>query len=149
MTSRVFHFNRIAQVDPRLVQFFAWWNRQGPFAITIPQTGGIRTNELLQARLFSEGMTRARSLADTPHGRGAAVDAYPAVLDPSGVYVAAIHLDAKTEMSRMLFRTYGELAEQHGLHWGGRFEPLNEHGLGWDLPHVEVHNWRELPYPPK
>lgn len=140
---RVFHFDRLAHCDKRLVDFFAWWQIAGPFPLTIPATGGLRHNSLEQARLFELGVTRAKSLQDTPHGRGAAVDAYPAILDPTGTYVVAIHRSAVDQDDVDRFATYGELAQKHGLEWGGSWPKFK------DLPHVQCPNWRELPYPPQ
>lgn len=32
----------------------------------------------------------------------------------------------------------GQIAERHGLTWGGRFQPKDKNGLGWDPDHFEV-----------
>ncbi len=144
---RVFHFNRCAGCDPRLIDFLVWWQTHGPFPVTIPQTGGIRNSEAEQMRLYVSKKSKARSLAETPHGRGGAIDAYPAILDPTGTYVANIHLDVKNQQSRELFQRFGVLARDHGLEWGGDFKPLDAHGIGWDCPHIQVPDWKELPYP--
>jgi len=32
----------------------------------------------------------------------------------------------------------GNMAESVGLDWGGRFQPLDKNGLGWDPDHFEV-----------
>jgi hypothetical protein len=141
MKVRVFHFNRVAMCDHRLVAFFSWWNIHGPFPITIPANGGLRTDELEQARFFAEGHSKAKTLDQTPHGRGGAVDAYPAILDPTGAYVAGIRIDPKDPQTKVLFTQYGSLAETHGLVWGGRWKFV-------DMPHVETPDWRDSPFPP-
>lgn len=141
MKQKVYHFNRVAMCDSRLVAFFAWWQRNGPFPITIPSSGGLRTDELEQARLFEGGFTKAKTLQQTPHGRGCAVDAYPAILDPTGTFVAGIRTDSKDPQTKVLFAQYGSLAETHGLVWGGRWKFV-------DMPHVETPDWKEAPFPP-
>jgi hypothetical protein len=137
----VFHFDRVEHCHPKLVAFFAWWGAHGPWPITIPASGGIRSDSLEQARLFAEGFTKARLLIDTPHGRGCAADAYPAILDPTSRFVAGVRNDAKDPRAAKMFAQYGALAETHGLTWGGRW-------TFQDLPHVEVPGWRDTPYPP-
>lgn len=141
----VFHFERLEGINRRLMTFAEWWQDHGPFPITIPETGGFRRDDALQAKLFAEGKTKAKTLEDTPHGRGAALDAYPAILDPTGKWVAGIHLTTDA-MGRELFRRYGVLAESFGFRWGGKFAPLDGNGLGWDCPHIELMGWRDLPY---
>ncbi len=144
-------------VDRRIVDFFLWWDEHGSFPLTIPPTGGVRTDEAVQAALYAQGrtspgpragedgfpalgltVTNARTLADTPHGRAAAADALPAVVK-NGVVVAVLVDDRDTKV-RLMFEAYGLLAEQHGLEWGGRFK-------GKDRPHVQCPNWRSLPMP--
>ncbi len=149
MKRRLFHFGRLNNCDPRILAFFEWWADEGPFPLTIPPGGGLRTDSAHQEGLFLAGYSRARTLDLTPHGRGAAADAYPAILDPSGSFVESIFLAAETTEGRKLFVQYGELAEARGLKWGGRFKPLSQStGLGWDLPHLELPRWQDLPYPP-
>ena len=137
----VFHLDRTERCHPRLREFFGWWEKHGPWPITIPPNGGLRFDALEQARLFSEGHTKAMLLIDTPHGRGCAVDAYPAVLDATGTYVAGIRNNAKDPRTAKMFAQYGALAESWELTWGGRW-------TFQDLPHVEVPSWREAPFPP-
>lgn len=146
---RVRHFHRISGCDNRLISFFAWWSASGPFTLTIPQTGGIRWDEFEQARLYENGASKAKTLADTPHGRGAAVDAHIAILSPDESYVQAIRLNLSDPETRQMVLTYGEAAERHGLVWGGRFKPLDDDGLGWDSAHVETPDWRRLPFTPR
>jgi hypothetical protein len=143
----VHHIDRLERTDARILAFFLWWADSGPHPITIPPFGGLRDSEKDQADLFKHGASKARTLKETPHGRGGAADALPAVLDPSGRWVKAIY-DGKHPEGRKRLLIYGELAEQAGLRWGGRFKPLDKDGLGWDLAHVEVFDWLVLPFPP-
>ncbi len=154
-TELVFHMSRLAGVDNRVLQFFLFWHRKGPFALTIPPTGGVRTNELVQYELYSKGrtvpgpgvgtpgapplgytVTNAKSLAETPHGypNNAAADAIPAVV-VQGKVVAVLD-NVKDPKTLALVTEYGELAEKHGLVWGGRFKNF------FDGFHVETPDWR-------
>ncbi len=149
-TVRVFHYNRAAGCDERLLDFLGWWQVHGPHVITIPETGGPRYSQLEQRRLFVAHKSMAKTLEDTPHGRCGALDAYPAILDPTGRFVAGIHLDASAPEAKALFLAWGEAAESCGLKWGGRFLPIDPiTGLGWDCPHIEVPDWQSLPFPPQ
>lgn len=139
----VFHFNRAVGCDSRLLKFLAWWQMAGPFPITIPEYGGLRADAVAQEKLFAAHVSRAKTLEETPHGRGGAIDAYPAILDPRGEYVTGIELDYAKPETKVKFHRYGDLAEAHGLSWGGRWAGFP------DYPHVEVPDWRSLPYPPK
>lgn len=158
----VFHLvDRIIRpgLDPRLVDFFLWWEERGPFPITIPPDGGWRTDEAKQAALYAQGrtspgphagdtgypplgltVTAARTLAETAHGRKAAADSYPAVLSADGKRVASILVDDRAPKVRLKFHQYGILAEEHGLVWGGRWKRR-------DCPHVECPQWKSLPIP--
>lgn len=146
-------------VDQRILDFFQWWQANGPHPLAIPPTGGRRTDEAVQAALYAQGrtapgphageegfpvlgltVTAAATLADTPHGRGGAADAYPVILSTTGLKVAALDLDERNPRVRLKFEHYGLLAEEHGLEWGGRWKRK-------DLPHCQVRSWRDLPLP--
>jgi hypothetical protein len=151
----VFHLSRLAGVEQPVLSFFLWWGKKGPFPLTIPPDGGLRTNELVQYGLYAKGrtapgphagengfpelgltVTNAKTLADTPHGRGAAADAYPAIVVKNKVI--AIRDNIHDSQTLELFREYGRLAKNAGL----------EHGGDWpqaDWPHVQIHSWRSLP----
>lgn len=149
--TRVHHIERIEGVDLRLRTFFEEWARKGPFHLVIDPRGGIRDNAM-QACLFAVGSSKARTALETPHGRGGAVDAWPArALD--GGRVVGIYLPSAGPSAMELLRQYGELAEASGLRWGGRwldaFPPTKANPMGGDVAHVEVPGWRELPHPPK
>ncbi len=158
----VFHIQDriyVPGMDPRIVAFFTWWDEFGPFAITIPPDGGLRKDDAGQAALFAKGrtapgphagdsgypplgltVTNARTLKDTPHGRGCAGDAYPAILNGARDTVIAIYADDRDPKVDLLFHAYGIIAEDNGLTWGGRWRRK-------DKPHVEVPDWRKLPLP--
>jgi hypothetical protein len=157
----VFHIERVLEpgIDPRIREFFSWWNAYGSFPITIPPNGGLRTDSTGQAALFAQGrtmpgpyageggypplgltVTNARTLKDTPHGRGGAADAYPATLNKDRTSVVGIYTDDRDPKVQLLFTAYGYIAEDHGLVWGGRWRRK-------DYPHVEVPDWKRLPPP--
>ena len=149
----VFHREHAAGVDGRLLRFLDWWAEHGPFPITIPATGGLRT-DAMQAELYAKGrttpgehagepghppmgrtVTNAKTVHDTPHGRGAALDCMPVKTSADGTKVVAL-ID-----SWDLYRMYGIMVKAHGLIWGGEWRsPL-------DGPHAEILTWRSLPIP--
>jgi len=131
----VFHFERLKGCRPEIIAFFNWWSKHGPYPLTIGQDGGLRKDEAKQLAFFNSHKSKARTLADTPHGRGAAADAYKAILNPEGTKVVAVKLDRKS------FEQYGALAEKRGFTWGGRF-------TSFDGPHIQMKEWKMLPYPP-
>jgi hypothetical protein len=127
----VYHRERSAGVDDRLLQLLAWWDDNGPWPVVIPEHGGLRTSEQEQQDLFARGVTKASTLAQTPHGRGGALDLAPYRKGPGGLY-------APDYSQPDDFTAIGEAAEALGLSWGGRWSDP-------DLPHVEVPDWRSLP----
>lgn len=153
----VFHRERADGVDDRLQAFLDYWDANGPFPITIPANGGIRT-DATQAGLFAQGrstpgpnagmaghsslgdkVTNASTASTTAHGHAGALDIYPAVLNASGTAVASVRTGGQGTADWALFQTIGRLAKAHGLRWGGDFSsPV-------DGPHVEVPDWQSLP----
>lgn len=135
--AKVFHRERALGVHPKLLRLLDDWETQGPFDLGVGVDGGVRWDEALQARLFAEGRSKAKTLADTPHGRGYALDCYPAELSPSGkVRYCLESLDVR-------WWALGDFAEKRGLVWGGRWRRFR------DRPHVEVPGWRNAPMPRK
>ncbi|SRR5258706_2324440 len=132
------HRERANGVHPDLQAFLDWWTQNGPFPLVVMTLGGLRTDELEQARLYAAGRTKAKTLAETPHGRGGALDLYPFV---NGV-VRGLENDPDPAEAERYFKTMGSLAKQQGLKWGGDFWSIK------DLPHVELKNWKDIPFPP-
>jgi hypothetical protein len=97
----------------------------------------MRRDPLEQARLYAAQTSKAKTLADTPHGRGAAVDLYPVLAFDDLGRPSAVDL-----YSRERFAELGAAAKRFGLVWGGEFSGL------YDGPHVELAEWRALPFPP-
>lgn len=152
MTSQtlVFHFDRLIGVSAECIAFFSWWRDFGPFPLTIPEGGGLRNDAAYQEGLFMTGRSRAKTLDQTPHGRGGAVDAYPAKV-VSGT-VIGIHQIKDGSEAIERFEKFGALAEAKGLTWGGRwlraFPPSKSNPRGGDCAHVESRLWPSLPFPP-
>lgn len=150
---KVFHREHADGAHPQLQRFLDWWEIHGPFPVTIPPTGGLRTDQL-QAELYAKGRTRpgphagepnhppmgetvtqAATIHDSAHGRGAALDIMAVKTSTDGTRV----LETLDDLS--LYVILGQLAKANGLAWGGEFRrPV-------DLDHVEVLHWRALPIP--
>lgn len=138
MKRRVWHRQRATGVHPALLGFLDAWDSwaTAPFPIVVCPEGGLRTDDGKQRMLYANGKSKAKTLADTPHGRGAAVDVAPYRRNADGLF-------APDYSNRTDFFVIGEFAEGLGLVWGGRFKSF------FDGPHVEMPNWRSLPYSPK
>lgn len=155
----VYHLHRLMTpgVDERIQDFFYDWALHGPFPIVIPPTGGHRIDEAVQEALYAQGrtspgprageegypdlgltVTAARTLAETPHGRGGAADAEIAVVK-NGRVIATL-TDVRNPKIRLQYEHFGLLAEEHGLEWGGRWKKK-------DMCHVQVPSWRDIPMP--
>lgn len=141
--SKVLRLHLAADVRSELQAFLAWWDISGPFALTLayadprwswvpPQ---VRTNE--DARNAHDlGLSNATNADNTPHGElyRAAIDCWPAEFDPR------VSWDNQPQAVKDKFALYGQLGEQHGLKWGGRWRgPTFPNG---DQPHLEVPGWK-------
>lgn len=144
LTLRVRNRKRLgAWVDPRLVEFLNWWDAHGPFMITVGTDGGLRTDEAKQRALFAQKVTRAATLAETPHGRGGAVDLWVYTFESVADGTFQPDFDTNNPQTLARYRYLGEQAKARGLVWGGDFKSLV------DYPHIEVPDWRtRLPFPP-
>lgn len=126
------------RLDPRLEAFLDWWESSGPFQITVGVDGGLRTDAALQEQLWKDKKSNARTLRQTPHGRGGAVDLWaykPGTLRPA--------FDTKDPETLARYHEIGAAGKAHGLVWGGDWTTLR------DYPHLEVPDWESLPYPPR
>jgi hypothetical protein len=122
--------DRALGVDGRLLRFLDWWEAHGEFPILVLPDGGLRISKEEQARLYAVGASKARTLEETPHGRGGALDLAP-------------YSDGLVPWTKWgLFAQIGQAAEWQGLEWGGRWTELK------DGPHIQVPDWKTLPYPP-
>ncbi len=137
-----------AGVHPTLQAFLDWWEQNGPFDIVVGQlsgypSGGLRTaaDAAGQAAACAAGLSEACDIVNTPHGRGAALDLWPA--DSFDPYLS---WPSQPQWVKDQFLALGQAAEAFGLTWGGRWRTAKmPYG---DQPHVELKNWRSLPFPP-
>jgi hypothetical protein len=134
--SRIYHRHRAFGLHPSLLAFLdAWENWEAaPFPLVVLPDGGLRLDETKQHALYVAGKTKAESLAQTPHGRGAAVDVAPSRVTDAGIRYADFS-------RRGDFEAIGRFAKDLGLEWGGDFAGF------FDGPHIQVPHWRDLPMP--
>ena len=123
-------------VRPELLGFLDWWRIHGPFRITIGEHGGLRTSDTVQLALYLKGASDARTLRDTPHGRGAALDLYRVTRWTERGAVLEVAL-----ADHAAFGAIGAAAKAYGLAWGGDWQKPDE-------PHVQLPDWRSLPFQP-
>lgn len=118
------------------------WEREGTHEVTVAVDGGLRWGldaEQKQKGFFDAGLSKAATLKQTPHGRGAALDVHPVGFNPNAGF------DTQPGM-REKFVSFGTWAESKGFTWGGRFGSFGKDG---DLPHIEIKNWAtRFAYPP-
>ncbi len=138
VTQQVLYLERLQGIHPSLLAFVGSWQQTGKFPILAAFDGGLRTDSAKQLQYYNLGNSNAKTLDQTPHGRGAAMDLYPVGFDTR----IGITRDSPFELNfKWAFYEMGEAAERAGLVWGGRWTKP------YDLPHIEVPNWRSLPYP--
>lgn len=149
-TCSVLHRERAAGVHPALQQLLDAWTNEGDFDVVVGggagvPGGGLRTQDE-EDEAVAEGNTLSSSLASTPHGRGAALDVWPAG------FAYSLPFSAQPGMQDLM-RRFGEWAEGKGYTWGGRWGVSFGNGedgrpLHGDWPHVEISGWQSLPFPP-
>lgn len=141
----VLHRERAVGVHPKLMLLLDDWSRLGTFPILVAPDGGLRQGALAAAAQLSfylRGLSKAKTLEATPHGRGAALDLYP------------VGFDARQGLSRQptirqKWLTLIAFAEARGLQSGRYWTSFTApDGTTGDWPHLEVAEWRALPYPP-
>jgi hypothetical protein len=152
MTATVYHRSRADGVVPLLQTLLDAWVRVGTHDIVIAPDGGLRTSVAQQAEKAASGLSNAKTLRQTPHGRGCALDVWPlSFLEfvPLSSGGTAQRWAAWAELPQRVrdeFRAFGEFAERNGFRWGGRFRgKLFPNG---DQPHVELMDWQRWPFPP-
>lgn len=152
MTVQVHHLERAEGCLLPLHQLLADWARSGRHDVLVAPNGGLRTDAVKQSTLASLGLSRAKELRHTPHGRGAAVDVWPASflahvpVAEGGTARRWTSWDNLPVGVQADFMAFGEFAESHGFTWGGRWRSASfPHG---DQPHVEMRGWTALPFPP-
>ena len=129
----VLHIERLKGVLPELQSVILSWN--GPFNILIAPEGGLRTDAAKQLAYYNAGNSKAKTLEETPHGRGAAIDVWPEGFDPTK------SLDLQPTI-RSQFIFIREWALSKGLVLIGTPD------VTWDYPHLQLQYWKRYPYPP-
>lgn len=130
----------LSEVHPEFRRLIDGWKTH-PNTFPIQIVSGLRKDEAEVARLYAIGMSNARDLSQTPHGRGAAIDVWPVGFNPK------IPWPDQPSLIRNQFYIFGMYAEGAGYTWGGRWRgPTFPYG---DQPHVERKDWKTMPYPPK
>jgi hypothetical protein len=149
LSSRAGHRENLRGVHPALVWLYDKWGAEGTHDAVIapgddgnwPYPGGLRTDASSQADAAAGGLSKATTLEQTPHGRGAAIDVWPKGFDPHRGFNVAGQLPG----AELLMRAFGEWAEVQvhpdgwRYRWGGHFG---------DEPHIELLDWESLPFPP-
>lgn len=143
-TRRATVYNRwaAAGVHPQMQALLDLWEQEGWFNVEVGTPfagfpgGGLRVAADAAGQLAAcqSGLSNACTLADTPHGRGGALDIWPEGFIPTKSY-------AEQPGTRELMIAFGQWAKSKGYVWGGDW-------ANPDYPHVEMRNWRSLPYPP-
>lgn len=149
--SNILNVERAKDVNVKLLAFLEWWRANKSFDLIVAPSGGLRFGyeaEQKQLQFYNQGNSNARTLQETPHGRGAALDLWPAGFNPSipiprSVSGPPVSGGTLQPLAESRFFEMGVAAENFGLKWGGRWKSP------YDLPHIEVPNWGALPYPPK
>lgn len=140
-------------VNIKMLDLVRQWAKNGPFEIAVAKYGGLRTNESDQALLSGGGMSAAKGLIKTPHGRGAALDLCP--LEFLSFVPTAFGGTARRWTSwdglpaevREKFTVIGKFSEALGYTWGGRW--VGGAYPNGDQPHHELKGWQSLPFPAK
>lgn len=163
----LFHRERGAGVDAQLEVFMDRLAAEGVqldgevYDVEVQVNGGVRTNAV-QFELFKKGrahdpslgdasnpkawvvvdaskvVTNASSSASGPHPNGKAVDFAVRVGGVAVLYPSQVGM---TKFER-LYTALGEMAEDDGFKWGGRFTVGGDGQRDWG--HVEVDGWRLL-----
>lgn len=144
----VLHRERADGVHPQLQQLLDVWSREGTHNIVIAggtvrgvrYVGGLRT-QADQDEAAEHGLTKAPALVDTAHGRGAALDVWPEGFDPSRGFTTQPEAHAQA-------LAFLDFAERYGFDTGRNYAMVAPDGTRGDLVHVQLPNWRMLPFPP-
>lgn len=149
--TRVLMRGRADGVHPQLRALLDAWELEGSHVVVVAPDGGVRTDAAKQAGFAAGGMSGAATLATTPHGRGVALDVWPASFLPhvpvssGGVAARWTSWEDLPESVRAEFQAFGEFAERRGLRWGGRWRSATF--PNGDQPHVELAQWTTYPFP--
>lgn len=141
-SGRVQHRERAEGCRAPLLGLLEDWEVEGTHNVLVAPDGGLRTDAAKQAGYAAGGTSNAATLEATPHGRGAGLDVYPVSFLP---FISGTWADVPPAV-QLEFAEFGRFAEARGLVWGGRWR--GSKFPNGDQPHVEIANWRSLPFPP-
>lgn len=134
---------KLRHVHPAFTVLIDEW-KSHPNTFEIEIADGLRygpEDEALQARNYATGMSKARFLRDTAHGRGGAIDIYPIEFRD---WIKRAWPDVPSDIKNK-FLVFGMFAENRGFIWGGRWLKTFPYG---DQPHIELKAWNTLQFPP-
>ncbi len=129
----VLKIDRAEGCRPELRKLLSDWVEEGSHDVIVAEDGGYRVGpeaEAKQETFFATGMSKARTLKETPHGRRCAVDVWPVGFNPHRSF------DDQPGM-RDKFLLWGRFVESKGFKWGGRFKSFGD----GDMPHCEIPAW--------
>lgn len=148
---KIHHLERARGVHPRMLVLLQAWQRRGTFEILVAVNGGLRADPAVQASLASTGMSAAKSLKSTPHGRGGALDIWPVSFLPfvprnwggtAQQWTTWRELPQKVRDDFAAIVKFSEaLGFKCGARWVGKSYPDG------DNPHHELADWGRLPFP--
>ena len=134
---------KLADVNPLFRNLIdEWKTAKQTFPIQIDD--GLRKGveaELAQKSYFAKGMSKAKTLRETPHGRGAAIDIRPVSFTPAMERLAWPDVPEKVKTE---FYIFGLFAENRGFKWGGRWR--NATFPYGDQRHIEIVGWERIPF---
>ena len=122
------------------------WAQFGTHDIDIPPTGGYRfgpIDEAQQEELCRNGLSKARTLRETPHGRRCGLDVYPLGFNPHRSFEDASNA-GMLQKCRDFVAFVDKYGPPLGLRSGAHF--LNFGPLG-DIVHVELADWISRSFP--
>lgn len=141
----VLHRERAEGVHSSLIALLDAWEREGSFPILVAPDGGLRIGAIAaasQLRFYLTGLSKAKTLSETPHGRGAALDIYPVGFDSKKGLSKQPEIRAKWLTLIAFAQARGFIS---GKDWTSFVAP---DGTTGDWPHLQMANWTKLPYPP-
>ena len=150
---KVLHRERAVGVRADFADLLDDWERDGTHDVVIPPDGGLRLDEANQAAKAAIGLSAAKTLRSTPHGRGAALDVWPrdflahVPVSHGGTARRWTSWEKLPAEIREQFAAFGRFAEVRRFKWGGRW--VSRTFPNGDQPHVELPNWQALPFPPR
>lgn len=140
MTAIIHHKERADGCRDELKQLLALFELHGEGEWEVPEEGGYRYGPIDEARqeeLCRTGLSRAKTLKQTPHGRRCGLDLRPKGFNPHRSFE-----DPSNAGMLEKFQTWGAFVDRFGtplkIRWGGHFKGFGKNG---DMPHAELIDW--------